>query len=142
MSNNYKNNHSKSHQFGYLSFIQQFFFFHDKISALLFDIQNGNPLQCSCPENPRDGGAWGAAIYGVTQSRTKRSLFLNRSVCQPITQLGVEHPTKYLQGDNHHQNHATEITPANKMSLLSTYKHLQSFYLLCLIFLYLTLKLS
>ena len=30
---------------------------------------NGNPLQCSCLENPRDGGAWWAAIYGVKQSR-------------------------------------------------------------------------
>ena len=30
---------------------------------------NGNPLQCSCLENPRDGGAWWAAGYGVTQSR-------------------------------------------------------------------------
>ena len=32
---------------------------------------NGNPLQCSCLENPRDGGAWRAAVYGVTQSRTR-----------------------------------------------------------------------
>ena len=32
---------------------------------------NGNQLQCSCLENPRDGGAWWAAIYGVTQSRTR-----------------------------------------------------------------------
>ena len=32
---------------------------------------NGNPLQCSCLGNPRDGGAWWAAIYGVTQSRTR-----------------------------------------------------------------------
>ena len=31
---------------------------------------NDNPLQCSCLENPRDGGAWWAAIYGVAQSRT------------------------------------------------------------------------
>ena len=31
---------------------------------------NGNPLQCSCLENPRDRGAWWAAVYGVTQSRT------------------------------------------------------------------------
>ena len=31
---------------------------------------NGNPLQCSCLENPRDGGAWWAAIYGFAQSRT------------------------------------------------------------------------
>ena len=29
---------------------------------------NGNPLQCSCLENPRDGGAWWAAVYEVTQS--------------------------------------------------------------------------
>ena len=32
---------------------------------------NGNPLQCSCLENPRDGGAWWATVYGVTQSRTQ-----------------------------------------------------------------------
>ena len=31
---------------------------------------NGNPLQCSCLENPRGGGAWWADVYGVTQSRT------------------------------------------------------------------------
>ena len=32
---------------------------------------NGNPLQCSCLENPRDGGAWWADVYGVAQSRTQ-----------------------------------------------------------------------
>ena len=32
---------------------------------------NGNPLQCSCLENPRDRGAWWAAIYGVAQSQTQ-----------------------------------------------------------------------
>ena len=32
---------------------------------------NGNPLQCSCLENPRDRGAWWAALYGVAQSRTR-----------------------------------------------------------------------
>ena len=32
---------------------------------------NGNPLQCSCLENPRDGGAWWAAVYGVAQIRTR-----------------------------------------------------------------------
>ena len=31
---------------------------------------NGSPLQCSCLDNPRDGGAWWAAVYGVAQSRT------------------------------------------------------------------------
>ena len=32
---------------------------------------NGNPLQCSCMENPRDRGAWWAAVYGVAQSQTR-----------------------------------------------------------------------
>jgi len=32
---------------------------------------NGNPLQCSCLENPRDRGAWWAAVYGVPQSWTR-----------------------------------------------------------------------
>ena len=32
---------------------------------------NGNPLQCFCLENPRDGGAWLATVYGVAQSRTR-----------------------------------------------------------------------
>ena len=37
----------------------------------LFGEGNGNPLQCSCLENPRDRGAWWAAVYGVAQSRTR-----------------------------------------------------------------------
>ena len=32
---------------------------------------NGSPLRCSCLENPKDGGAWWAAVYGVAQSRTR-----------------------------------------------------------------------
>ena len=32
---------------------------------------NGNPLLCSCLENPRDGGAWWAVVYGVAQSQTR-----------------------------------------------------------------------
>ena len=32
---------------------------------------NGNPIQYSCLENPMDGGAWWAAVYGVTQSQTR-----------------------------------------------------------------------
>ena len=49
---------------------------HDWATSLsLFTLmhwrRNGNPLQCSCLENPRDGGAWWAAVYGVAQSRTR-----------------------------------------------------------------------
>ena len=46
---------------------------------------NGNPLQCSCMENPRDGGAWWAAVYGVAQSRTRLKWLSSSSsnhVCQ------------------------------------------------------------
>ena len=35
----------------------------------------GTPLQCSCLENPTDGGAWWAAVHGVTKSRARRSDF-------------------------------------------------------------------
>ena len=40
---------------------------------------NGNPLQCSCLENPRDGGAWWAAVYEVAQSRTRLKRFSSSS---------------------------------------------------------------
>ena len=43
--------------------------FHFSISCI--GEGNGNPLQCSCLENPRDGGAWWAAVYGVAQSWTQ-----------------------------------------------------------------------
>ena len=40
---------------------------------------NGNPLQCSCLENPRDGGAWWAAVYGVARSRTRQKRLSSNS---------------------------------------------------------------
>ena len=40
---------------------------------------NGNPLQCSCLESPRDRGAWWAAVYGVAQSRTRLKQLSSRS---------------------------------------------------------------
>ena len=58
----------------------------------------GNPLHCSCLENPRDGGAWWAAVYGVAQSQTRLKrlnssssrlviTFLPRSKCLLISWL-------------------------------------------------------
>ena len=44
---------------------------HFQFSLSCFGEGNGNPLQCSCLENPRDGGAWWAAVYRVAQSRTR-----------------------------------------------------------------------
>ena len=47
---------------------------HDSVTSLSrIGEGNGNPLQCSCLENPRDSGAWWAAVYGVAQSRTRLS---------------------------------------------------------------------
>ena len=45
---------------------------------------NGNPLQYSCSENPRDGGAWWAAVYGVAQSRTRLKQLSSSSVQQHV----------------------------------------------------------
>ena len=42
---------------------------HFRFSLSCIGEGNGNPLQCSCLENPRDGGTWWAAVYGVTQSQ-------------------------------------------------------------------------
>ena len=40
---------------------------------------NGNPLQCSCLEDPRDGGAWWTAVYGVAHSRTRLKRLSSRA---------------------------------------------------------------
>ena len=44
---------------------------------------NGTPLQYSCLENPMDGGAWWAAIHGVTKSRTQLSDFISLTSLAP-----------------------------------------------------------
>ena len=61
---------------------------------------NGNPLQCSCLENPKDSGAWWAAVYGVTKSRTWLATELNwvtlevsdvsLSLCNDLGRLNLE----------------------------------------------------
>ena len=50
---------------------------------------NGNPLQCSCLENPRDGGAWWAAIRGVTQRRTRLKQLSSSSSSSSRTAYGL-----------------------------------------------------
>ena len=47
------------------------YIYHFHFSLSRIGEGNGNPLQCSCLENPRDGGAWWAAVYGVAQSWTR-----------------------------------------------------------------------
>ena len=64
----------------------------DHFSLLRIGEGNGNPLQCSRLKNPRDGGAWWAAVYGVQQSRTQ----LNRlsSSSSSSSRLANKKPVK------------------------------------------------
>ena len=65
------NLHHLHPQFCMLGFSCKFQNPQTKLSLSCIGEGNGNPLQCSCLENPRDGEAWWPAIYGVTQSRTR-----------------------------------------------------------------------
>ena len=55
---------------------------------------NGNSLQCSCLEDPRDGGAWWAAIYGVAQSRTRLKRLSSSSRAEDERGFMVLNPTR------------------------------------------------
>ena len=52
---------------------------------------NGNPHQCSCLENPRDWGAWWAAIHGVTQSRIRLKQLSSSSSSSWVETVGGVH---------------------------------------------------
>ena len=72
--------------------------FHFSLSCL--GEGNGNPLQCSCLENPRDGGAWWAAVYGVAQSWTRlKRLSSSSSSSRPNGQLTENKGTESMQFD-------------------------------------------
>ena len=60
--------------------------FHSSLSCI--GEGNGNPLQCSCLENPRDGGAWWAAVYGVAQSRTRLNRLSSSSSRMKLEGIG------------------------------------------------------
>ena len=57
-----------------------------------------NPLQCSCLENPRDGGAWWAAVYGVTQSWTQLQWLSSSSSSTPLCYLCCSFTVRCIQG--------------------------------------------
>ena len=58
---------------------------------------NGSPLQCSCLENPRDGGAWWAAVYGVAQSLTRLKRLSSSS---SRAAEGMTHTKIYRRGNS------------------------------------------
>ena len=59
--------------------------FHFSLSCI--GEANGNPLQCSCLENPRDGGAWWPAVYRVTQSWTRLKRLSSSSSSRSLSYL-------------------------------------------------------
>ena len=64
---------------------------HDWVTSLSrIGEGNGNPLQCSCLESPRDGGAWWA-VYGVAQSRTRLKRLSSSSSSSTRMQLSYSH---------------------------------------------------
>ena len=69
--------------------------FHFSLSCL--EEGNGNPLQCSCLENPRDGGAWWAAVSGVAQSRTRLTPLSSSSSRWYLIQLCDQDNCKFFK---------------------------------------------
>ena len=69
----FKNDNCISFLFHFFFCYLIFFFFLVivVVKTFMYWRRKCNPLQCSCLENPRDGGAWWAAVYGVAQSRTR-----------------------------------------------------------------------
>ena len=59
---------------------------------------HGNTLQCSCLENPRDGGAWWAAVYGVTQSRTRLKQLSSSSSSSNYTSIKKREDSRKIRG--------------------------------------------
>ena len=80
---------------------------------------NGSPLHCSCLENPRDGGAWWTAIYGVTQSRT-RLKWLSICLFQLLLLISSNTFVVAVQSLNHFWHFAASWTAACQASLSST----------------------
>ena len=62
--------------------------------------RNGNPLQCSCLENPRDGGAWWAAVYGVAQSQTRLKRLLSSSSSSSSSRRNLNVTHRWMNEEN------------------------------------------
>ena len=70
-------------------------YFHFSLSCI--GEGNGNPLQCSCLENPTDGGAWWAAVSGVAQSRTRLKWLSSSSSSKHMKSCPISSVSQELQ---------------------------------------------
>ena len=78
---------------------------------------NGNPLQCSCLENPRDGGAWWAAVYGVAQSQTRLERLSSSSSSAAARQKPGAESTCLEAKDTVHQYTTNGLPDAQRLRL-------------------------
>ena len=82
--------------------------FHFHFSLSCIGEGNGNPLQCSCLENPRDGGAWWPAVSGVTQSQTRLKRLSSSSIylihCVHILTFKSHNPVKKVLSSPYSRN--------------------------------------
>ena len=78
---------------------------------------NSNPLQCSCLENPRDGRAWWAAVYGFTQSRTRLKRLSSSSSSSILTPVKIE---SYLKGRDEGFPTRNAVILLNLMTMVMT----------------------
>ena len=101
--------------------------FHFSLSCIVEG--NGNPLQCSCLENPRDGGAWWAAVYGVAQSWTRLKRLSSSSydnqkgmmvIFQTSTSLGDSLMTLIRLTKTPHQANKSAFRISTGLSTLSS----------------------
>ena len=75
---------------------------------------NGNPLHCSCLENPRDKGAWWAAVYGVTQSWTRlKRLSSSTKIVQD---------THLKDGHSYTSDYGASFSPTNHDTYIRMFK--------------------
>ena len=79
---------------------------------------NGNPLQCSCLENPRDRGAWWAAVYGVAQSQTLLKRLSSSSSSSKISRLKIERSPIFEGIVNNINDHPNSIYLSLDRSLI------------------------
>ena len=85
---------------------------HFQFSLSCIGEGNGNPLKCSCLENPRDGAAWWAAVSGVAQSRTRLKRFSSSSssLLFDCNHLEMESSMSYV----FHMIKAYQVEPLNE----------------------------
>ena len=90
---------------------------------------DGNPLQCSCLENPRDRGAWWAAVYGVAHSRTRLKRLSSCSSSIPLFQ-----PTCNLNRVKNLSTQQPPHLPPFKVPLAIVYESFAFEFVFCLFF--------